>query len=252
MTVSSYVTPAPKPSPPAPAVAASTYLYWPAKEDLILGLLARELLTFLNEIVARITADPAVVLPRHLAPLLIRTGLRLPLARRVQSGDAGLLRLLTQQVGDRELFARTTPSALCETGLPICHRHGLIRHDRPLPDLTYAVHAVLTGFGAAMSDPATASLGVDDPAEVLADTVAQLLEPPVAPASRPSPRPPRRPSSSYDRSTRRCSTSSSAARPSSSEQLQVCAAPQETSEDVASKPVVRTAPEPDRSASSAR
>ncbi|WP_030920520.1 TetR/AcrR family transcriptional regulator [Streptosporangium amethystogenes] len=159
----------------------TVYLYWPAKEDLILGLLARELLTFLNEIIARITADPTTVLPRRLAPLLIRTGLRLPLARRVQGGDADLLRLLTQQVGDRELFARTTPSALCEMGLPIYHRHGLIRHDRPLPDLTYAVHAVLTGFGAVMSDPATAPLGVDDPAEILADTVAQLLEPPVAP-----------------------------------------------------------------------
>ncbi|MEV1172432.1 helix-turn-helix domain-containing protein [Nonomuraea sp. NPDC049784] len=160
----------------------TVYLYWPAKEDLILGLFARELLTFMDEIITRITADPATVLPHRMAPLLIRTGLKLPLARRVQSGDADLLRLLTQQAGDRELFARTTPSALCETGMPIHHRHGLIRHDRPLPDLTYAVHAVLTGFGAALSDPAAAPHGVDDPDQVLADTVAQLLEPPVAPS----------------------------------------------------------------------
>ncbi|MDP4510964.1 TetR/AcrR family transcriptional regulator [Nonomuraea turcica] len=160
----------------------TVYLYWPAKEDLILGLFARELLTFMDEITTRITADPATVLPHRLAPLLIRTGQRLPLAGRAQSGDTDLLRLLTQQVGDRELFARTTPSALCETGLPILHRHGLIRHDRPLPDLTYTVHAVLTGFGAALSDPATAPLGVNDPDQVLADTVAQLLEPPVAPS----------------------------------------------------------------------
>ncbi|MER5426055.1 TetR/AcrR family transcriptional regulator [Streptosporangium roseum] len=159
----------------------TVYLYWPAKEDLILGLFARELLTFLDEIITRITADPAAVLPHRLAPLLIRAGLRLPLARRVQSGDADLLRLLTQQTGDRELFARVTPSALCETGLPIHHRHGLIRHDRPLPDQAYALHALLTGFSAALSDPATAPLGVDDPEQVLADTVAQLLEPPVAP-----------------------------------------------------------------------
>lgn len=159
----------------------TVYLYWPAKEDLILGLFARELLTFLDEIIARITADPATVLPRRLAPLLIRTGLRLPLARRVQNGDADLLRLLTQQAGDRELFARTTPSALCQADMPILHRHGLIRQDRPLPDQAYAVHAVLTGFGAAMSDPATAAFGVDDPDQVLADAVAQLLEPPVSP-----------------------------------------------------------------------
>ncbi len=80
------------------------------------------------------------------------------------------------------LFARTTPSAMCETVMPIHHRHGLIPHDRPLPELTYAAHAVLTGFGVALSDPATAVFGVDDPDQVLADTVARLLEPPVAPS----------------------------------------------------------------------
>ncbi|MGV9308722.1 TetR/AcrR family transcriptional regulator [Nonomuraea sp. NPDC003727] len=159
----------------------TVYLYWPAKEDLILGLFARDVLTFLDEIIARITADPAVVLPRRFAPLLIRTGLKLPLARRLHSGDTELLRLLTQQTGDRELFARTTPSAMCEMGMPIVHRHGLVRHDRPLPEQTYAVHALLTGFGTAMSDPASAVPGVDDPDKVLADTVARLLEPDTAP-----------------------------------------------------------------------
>ena len=159
----------------------TVYLYWPAKEDLILGLFARELLTFLDEIIARITAEPATVLPRRLAPLLISTALKLPLASRLNSGDADLVRLLTQQAGDRDLFARTRPSALCNAVMPILHRHGLIRHDRPLPDQAYALHAVLTGFGTTMSAPDTAPLGVDDPDEVLADTVAQLFEPSVAP-----------------------------------------------------------------------
>ncbi|MEV0399001.1 helix-turn-helix domain-containing protein [Actinoallomurus sp. NPDC050550] len=159
----------------------TVYLYWPAKEDLILGLFAREVLAFLDEIISRLLADPSAVLPRRLAPLLIRTGSKLPLARRLNAGDADLLRLLTQQAGDRDLFARTSPSALCEAVMPILHRHGLIRHDRPLSGQAYAMHAVLTGFGTAMSDPATAAFGVDDPDEVLADTVAVLLEPPVAP-----------------------------------------------------------------------
>ncbi|GAA4625350.1 helix-turn-helix domain-containing protein [Actinoallomurus vinaceus] len=159
----------------------TVYLYWPAKEDLILGLFARELLAFLDEIIGRLIADPAAVLPRRLAPLLIRTGLRLPLAHRLNSEDADLLRLLTQQAGDRDLFARTSPSALCEAVMPVLHRHGLIRHDRPLSSQAYAMHAVLTGFGTAMSDPATATFGVDAPDEVLAETVAVLVEPPIAP-----------------------------------------------------------------------
>ncbi|GAB3982425.1 TetR/AcrR family transcriptional regulator [Actinoallomurus acanthiterrae] len=160
----------------------TVYLYWPAKEDLILGLFARELLAFLDEIIGRLLADPAAVLPRRLAPLLIRTGLKLPLAHRLGSGDADLLRLLTQQAGDRDLFARTSPSALCEAVMPIFHRHGLIRRDRPLAGQAYAMHAVLTGFGTAMSDPATAPSGVDHPDEVLADAVAVLVEPPIAPS----------------------------------------------------------------------
>ncbi|MFI6793155.1 TetR/AcrR family transcriptional regulator [Nonomuraea sp. NPDC050383] len=160
----------------------TVYLYWPAKEDLILGLFARDLLAFLDELTARITADPATVLPRHLAPLLIRAAVvHVPLARRLQGGDTELLRLLTQQARDRELFARTTPTALGEAGLPILRRHGLVRNDRPLPEQLYAVHAVLTGFAAAAAEPGTAPRGVDDPDRVLADTMAQLLEPAVAP-----------------------------------------------------------------------
>ncbi|MFF3665810.1 TetR/AcrR family transcriptional regulator [Microtetraspora malaysiensis] len=159
----------------------TVYLYWPTKEDLILGLFARELLRFLDEVIARITADPAAVLPRRLAPLLIRTGLESPLARRLNSGDAELLRLLTEQAGDRDLFDRTQPSALCEAVMPILRRHGLIRHDRPLADQAYAMHAVLVGFGTAMSEPATAPPSAGDPGDVLADTVALLLDPPDAP-----------------------------------------------------------------------
>jgi AcrR family transcriptional regulator len=160
----------------------TVYLYWPTKEHLILGLFARELLAFLEEVIARITADPAAVLPRHLAPLLIRTGLRSPLARRLAAKDGDLLRLLTEQAGDRDLFDRTQPSALCEAVMPILRRHGLIRQDRPLADQSYAMHAVLIGFGTAMSDPGSAPPSAGDPADVLASTVALLLEPAVAPA----------------------------------------------------------------------
>ncbi|MFC4121591.1 TetR/AcrR family transcriptional regulator [Nonomuraea zeae] len=159
----------------------TVYLYWPSKEELIRGLFARDLLTLSQEGIDRISADPATVLPRHLAPLLIRTGQRLPLALRLHSGDAELLRLLTQEPADRELFDRASPAAMCAAVMPILRRHGLIRDDRPLSSQTYAVHAVLGGFSAAIAEPATAPGGVADPVAVLADTVALLLEPPVPP-----------------------------------------------------------------------
>ncbi|MEU6430772.1 helix-turn-helix domain-containing protein [Microbispora sp. NPDC046973] len=160
----------------------TVYLYWPTKEGLILGLFAHELLAFLEAVIARITADPSAVLPRNLAPLLIRTGLRSPLARRLTTKDTDLLRLLTEQAGDRDLFDRTQPSAMCQAVMPILRRHGLLRQDRPLADQSHAMHAVLVGFGLAMSDPDSAPPSAGDPGDVLADTVALLLEPAAAPA----------------------------------------------------------------------
>ncbi|MFF3438622.1 TetR/AcrR family transcriptional regulator [Streptosporangium sp. NPDC002721] len=159
----------------------TVYLYWPSKEDLIRGLFARDLLTGLEVIIDRLGADPATVRPHRLAALLLHTTHHLPLALRLHLGDADLLRLLMHRTGDRELFARTQPAALCQTVMPILHSHGLIRHDRPLPDQAYAVHAVLTGFLAAVSDPSSAPPGVGDPYAVLADTVALMVEPPAPP-----------------------------------------------------------------------
>ncbi|TYB55331.1 TetR/AcrR family transcriptional regulator [Nonomuraea sp. PA05] len=159
----------------------TVYLYWPSKEDLIRGLFARDMLTGMEELIARVTADPAAVLPRHLAPALVRTMVRLPLAHRVQRGDPELLRLLDQDPADRELYARTKPTALGGTVVPIMRRHGLIRADRPLAHQIYAVHAVLTGFMTAIQDPANAPQGVEDPETVLADTVNLLIEPATPP-----------------------------------------------------------------------
>nr|WP_277350045.1 TetR/AcrR family transcriptional regulator [Nonomuraea sp. FMUSA5-5] len=160
----------------------TVYLYWATKEDLILGLFARELLTFLDEVIAHLTADPAAVLPHRLAPLLIRTGLRSPLAPRLPARDAELLRLLTGRDDDRALFERTRPSGMCQAVMPVLRRHGLLRQDRPLADQAYAMHAMLVGFGTAMAEPGSAPPSTADPATVLADTVAQLLEPADAPA----------------------------------------------------------------------
>lgn len=155
----------------------TVYLYWPSKEDLIRGLFARDLLTAMETTIGHLGSDPAAVLPSRLAPQVVRTALRLPLARRLQRGDPELLRLLTQEPGDRELYARTNPAAMCDLVMPILYRHGLIRRDRPLPDQAYALHALLIGFVVAADDPASAPSGVGDPYAVLAETVTLLLAP---------------------------------------------------------------------------
>jgi AcrR family transcriptional regulator len=159
----------------------TVYLYWPSKEDLIVGLFAREALTLLEALVARLDADPASVLPSRLAPLLVSTGRRITLANRLTAGDFDLLRQLVRQSGARELFADVMPAALCEAVMPVLHRHGLLRNDRPLADQAFAMHAMLTGFGDAVLEPDAAPRPAGEPEAILADAVARLLEPAAAP-----------------------------------------------------------------------
>jgi hypothetical protein len=51
----------------------------------------------------------------------------------------------TVLVSARDLFADVMPAAQCEAVMPVLHRHGLLRSDRPLADQAYAMHALLTG-----------------------------------------------------------------------------------------------------------
>ncbi len=156
----------------------TVYLYWPTKEDLILGLFAREVLAVTDTIIGRVTADPAVVLPHRLAPLLIRSALEFPLASCLHTGDTELLRLLALEGDERELFARTEPSAMAAAVVPILYRHGLIRDDRSCAEQAYTLHALTTGFSVVLPDSATSPVRVDDPDALLADVVSRLVEPP--------------------------------------------------------------------------
>jgi AcrR family transcriptional regulator len=153
----------------------TVYLYWPSKEDLVVGLFARELLTIIEAVTERLTADPAAVLPKHLAPMLLSTSRQSTIANRLTAGDFELLRQLIRQSGARDVFADVMPAALCEAVMPVLHRHGLLRDDRPLADQAYTIHALLTGFGAAIREPDTAPRPEDDPAAILADAVDHLL-----------------------------------------------------------------------------
>lgn len=156
----------------------TVYLYWPTKEDLILGLLGRELLASLAEVIEEITRDPTIALPRRLAPALARTTLKHPLARRLLTGDSDLARLLTQHPTTGAVFTLAGPNAMSKAVLPVLRRHGLVRDDRTPEHQAYAVHAVLTGFLSLVADSTVAGQPqVVHPDEVLTDIIHQLLEP---------------------------------------------------------------------------
>ncbi|WP_157968701.1 TetR/AcrR family transcriptional regulator [Streptomyces geranii] len=161
----------------------TVYLYWATKEDLFVGLAAREVMAWLQTVSRRITQDPQSVLPRRLAPFLIRTTLANPWLRWLQSDDSALRQLL-HRPADQERFAEATTSALGIAVLTILRDHGIVRYDLPLPRQMYALHAVLVGFvtvmgnTAGIADAATGPSGTDDPDTALADTVHLLLERP--------------------------------------------------------------------------
>ncbi|MEU5542977.1 helix-turn-helix domain-containing protein [Streptomyces sioyaensis] len=161
----------------------TVYLYWETKEDLFVGLAARELLAWIDTVNTQIGQDPHVILPRRLAPLLIRTGGN-PWLRWLRSDDSALRQLL-HRPADQKRFADASPSAMGNAVLTILRDHGIVRDDLPLPRQMYALHAVLVGFGTVMAAPAAAGpLTIDDPETALADTVHLLLEPPRDPAAR--------------------------------------------------------------------
>ncbi|GAA2601484.1 TetR/AcrR family transcriptional regulator [Streptomyces tubercidicus] len=162
----------------------TVYLYWETKEDLFVGLAAREVLGWIDTVTTRIGQDPHTVLPRHLAPLLIRTTHGNPWLRWLRSDDSALRQLL-HRPADQERFADASPSAMGNAVITILRDHGIVRDDLPLARQMYALHAVLVGFGNVMAHPAGAGpLNVDDPETALADTVHLLLEKPRDPAAR--------------------------------------------------------------------
>lgn len=159
----------------------TVYLYWATKEDLFLGLLAREVLAWIDTLTARISEDPHWILPRRLASLLLRTTEDNPWLRRIRSG--GSLEQVLQRPADRERFARASLGAMGDAVVSILRDHGIVRDDLPLARQMYATRALLVGFGTVRTDPVTNDLFDGTDAEsALADTFHLLLEPSEDPA----------------------------------------------------------------------
>lgn len=82
-----------------------------AKAARILGS-AREILAWIEEVIDQIARDPCVVLPRRLAPLLIKSTMDNPWLRRLRSDEDALWQVL-QRDADWEWSAESSPSAMC-------------------------------------------------------------------------------------------------------------------------------------------
>jgi len=156
----------------------TAYLYWPTKEDLLIGLFAREFLAVVDADIDALTSDPDLCRPHRLCPRLVRNVLDRPFVRALQTGDADLLGALTQNPRSMQLLDMLGPVALMRTVLPLWRQHGLARTDWPLDEQVYALHAFMTGFLDAATHPQVLrGVTVDAPDKVMAASVTALLGP---------------------------------------------------------------------------
>lgn len=152
----------------------TVYLHWRNKELLFQALMMRESADLTDEILARIKADPAMILPhRMISASFLATHSR-PLVMAMLRGNADMFGSL----GDIAL--RKQQDELRTQFEEAMLRYGLIRSD--VPNLTYALNAATLGFylGDTLSDEFV-GIPLQAKADVLAHLIRTAFEPPGEP-----------------------------------------------------------------------
>jgi AcrR family transcriptional regulator len=154
------------------------YLHWATKEDLLVGLFARDFLAALDGYTDALTTDPDLARPHRLCPRLVRIGLEFPFVRAMQTGDADLLGILAQHPRTTDLLDRLGLAALMYLVLPVWRKYRLARTDWPLDEQAYVMQSLMAGFSAAANHTQVLpSVTVTTPDKVIAAAVTTLLGP---------------------------------------------------------------------------
>ncbi|MCO1581195.1 TetR/AcrR family transcriptional regulator [Crossiella sp. SN42] len=162
----------------------TVYLYWGTKEDLFVGLFAREFLAAVDEMIELFSTDPDAARPHRFCPVLVRTALERPFMRALQTGDADSLGILLEHPRSKELMGSLGPSELMHAVLPVWRAHQLARTDWPVDEQAYALRALLAGFfQLASSSHALNEVTVAEPDRVISAAVTALLGEPTAGAA---------------------------------------------------------------------
>jgi AcrR family transcriptional regulator len=156
----------------------TVYLHWETREDLLVGVFARDFMAALDDCAAALTAEADLCRPHRFLPWIIRAALDHPFVRALHIGDDDLLGVLTQHPRSAKLRDELGPAALMYNTLPVWRRHRLVRTDWPLDDQAYALQALTAGFvDAATRTRVLPGVTVDAPDRVIAASVTALLGP---------------------------------------------------------------------------
>ena len=155
----------------------TVYLYWPTKEDLLIGLIGRGFLSLIDDLIQTLTEEPDLARPSRFCPLMLQIATSKPLVAALQRHDEELLGILAQHPRSVALHDALGPSAVLNAALPIWRRNGLARADWDTGDQAFALHALLSGVAMSLIGPDAQAVTTDDPMGVLSAAVTALLGP---------------------------------------------------------------------------
>jgi len=155
----------------------TVYLYWPTKEDLLIGLVGRGFLGVLDDLIGRIGDDPDLARPSRFCPMMLEVAVSQPLLAAMQRHDEDLLGVLADHPRSVALNDTLGPGAVIGAVLPVWRRHTLARNDWETDDQGFALHGLVTGIAMSVVSPAPRPQPVADPLGVLGAAVTALLGP---------------------------------------------------------------------------
>ena len=153
----------------------TVYLYWPTKEDLLVGLIGRGFLSLIDDLIQTLTDEPDLARPSRFCPLMLQIATSKPLVAALQRHDEDLLGVLTRDPRSVAFHDALGPGAVLSAVLPVWRRNGLARSDWDLADQIFALHGLITGVAMSLIGPTPVT--ADDPLKVLSAAVTALLGP---------------------------------------------------------------------------
>lgn len=154
----------------------TVYLYWPTKEDLLIGLIGRAFLRLLDDLIERLDAEPDLARPARFCPAMVQIATNQPLLAAIQRRDGDLLGVLAEHPRSIALDGALGPGAVLGAVLPIWRRNSLAHNDWDVDEQNFALRSLIMGVAFALIGPGPHA-GVQDPLAVLGTAVTALLGP---------------------------------------------------------------------------